>query len=79
MYYVYILRSVTSGKLYTGQTDNLERRISAHNKGLSRYTSQRGPWKLIYSEEFRTRTEALIKEKFLKTGKGRDFIKSLDL
>jgi len=79
MFNVYILRSESSGKLYTGQTDNLERRISAHNKGLSRYTNGRGPWKLIYSEEFITRSEALIREKYLKTGKGREFIKSLDL
>jgi len=77
MFYVYVIRSESSGKLYTGQTDNLARRIDAHNKGLSRYTNKRGPWKLVYSEELNTRTDALKREKFLKSGKGREFLRTI--
>jgi putative endonuclease len=75
----YILQSETTGKLYTGQTSDLERRLREHNDeeiGRQRFTrKQSGPWRLLYSEEMPTRTEALKREKYLKTGKGREWIK----
>jgi len=78
-FWVYILQSETTGKLYTGQTSGLERRLREHNDnqiGKQRFTrKQGGPWHLIYSEEMPTRTEALKREKYLKTGKGREWIK----
>lgn len=77
MFYTYVLRSGSTGNLYKGQTDNLERRISMHNKGLSNYTKNRDPWKLVYSEEFDSRREAIKHERFLKSGKGREFLKSI--
>ena len=73
-YCIYILKSSTTGKLNTGSTQNLEARLKALNDGLSPYTKGRGPWELLYSEEFPTRSEAMKREKFLKTGKGRDFL-----
>ena len=76
-YHVYILRSIKSGKPYVGQTSNLEQRLSTHNNGQSPYTRGRGPWELVYSEEFETRSEAMKRERFLKTGHGRDFIKEI--
>jgi putative endonuclease len=75
VYYIYILKSESTGKLYTGQTNNLERRIKEHNTRIKRYTSNKGPWKLIYSEKFESRELAMKREKILKTGKGREFIK----
>lgn len=72
MFYTYVLRSSSTGNLYKGQTDNLERRISIHNRGLSNYTKNRGPWKLVYSEEFDSRRKAIKRELFLKSGKGRE-------
>lgn len=76
---VYILQSETTGKLYTGQTSDLERRLREHNDeeiGRQRFTrKQWGPWRLLYSEEMPTRSEALKREKYLKTGKGREWIK----
>lgn len=77
MYKVYVLISVTTGKKYVGQTANIEKRLAAHNTGASRYTKNRGPWLLIYSELYNTRSESMKREKYLKTGKGRDFIDSL--
>ena len=74
MYFVYILQSVHDKRRYIGQTDNLERRLIEHNTGRSPYTKGRGPWVLIYWEEFETRTEAIIREHFLKSGKGREFL-----
>ncbi len=76
MYTVYILQSVSTGKFYIGQTQNIENRINAHTNGLSPYTKGRGPWRLVYKEVYTTRSEAMIREKFLKSGKGREFIKN---
>ena len=79
MFVVYILRSESSGKTYIGQTDNLGRRLSEHNdpaQNRNKFTSKnKGPWKLIHSEEFETRSDAMRREKWLKTGVGRDWIK----
>ncbi len=77
MFYVYILRSLSNNKLYTGHTNNLENRINAHNTGKSKYTKGRGPWKLMYFEEFESRGEAMKREKFLKTGKGRELLSKI--
>ena len=76
-YFTYVLRSLSSGKLYIGQTNNLEKRLLAHNKGFSPYTKGRGPWTMVYHEEFKTRSEAIKRERYFKTGKGRGFIKNI--
>jgi putative endonuclease len=77
MFYAYVLKSQSTNKRYIGQTSDIKQRISAHNNGDSRYTKNRGPWVLIYHEGFRTRSEALIREKFLKSGKGREFLQNI--
>jgi len=78
-FWVYILQSEGTGKLYTGQTSDLERRLREHNDnhtGKQRFTRKQGaPWHLLYSEEMPTRAEAMKREKYLKTGKGREWIK----
>ena len=75
MYYIYVLQSKRTGRLYIGHTDNIQRRLIEHNSGLSGYTKGRGSWELKYQEEFLTRGEAMKREYFLKSGKGREFIK----
>jgi putative endonuclease len=77
MFYVYVIRSKSSGKLYTGQTADLDSRLKAHNLGFSPFTKNKGPWEVIYSEEYLSRSEAMNREKFLKSGKGREFLKSI--
>ncbi|MBI4097026.1 MAG: GIY-YIG nuclease family protein [Candidatus Levybacteria bacterium] len=77
MYYVYVLRSLKNNRLYTGSTDNIEQRLADHNSGRSRYTKLTKPFELIWKEEHITRAEAMRREEFLKTGKGRDLLKSL--
>jgi putative endonuclease len=78
-YYVYILQSQSTGKTYVGQTDDLERRVAQHNDPdfkLTLYTKRnKGPWKLIHYEEFETRAEAMRREKYLKSGQGREWIR----
>ena len=76
-YVVYVLKSLKTGKRYVGQTSNLEKRLKDHNSGLSVYTKNRGPWKLVFQEYYNSRSEAMLREKYLKTGKGRDFLDTL--
>ena len=77
MYYVYILRSERNEKLYVGFTNDLRRRVAEHKTGDSTFTSQNGPWKLIYYEAFTSKDDARREELFLKSGKGRERIKWL--
>ena len=75
MCYVYILRSLKDNKLYIGSTRNLKKRINAHNYGKVRSTKSREPFKLIYCEKLEDYTKARKREKYLKTGSGRKWIK----
>jgi putative endonuclease len=79
MYYVYVLKSVSTNIRYVGQTTDLDKRINAHNSGDSRYTKNWGPWVLAHKEPFTTRSEAMIRERYLKTGKGREFLNNLEI
>jgi len=78
MYYVYVLKSLKDGKLYTGITNNLDRRLKEHNKGKpsTPSTKNRGPFILIYKESVKSRKEARRREKYLKSGIGREFIRA---
>jgi putative endonuclease len=75
MYYSYVLRSVKNGILYKGSTSDLSKRIKAHNEGEVKYTSKHLPWELVIYEQFSVRSEAIRREKWYKTGVGRDWIK----
>ncbi|MCR4274986.1 MAG: GIY-YIG nuclease family protein [Candidatus Campbellbacteria bacterium] len=73
MYYVYILQSQKDSGFYTGLTKNISRRVREHNGGSVRPTKARRPLMLVYSEKCETRAKARMREKFLKTGEGREF------
>ena len=76
MFYAYVLKSLHDGTLYYGSSDNpLVRLNQEHNKGKVRYTKGHMPWVLVYKEEFATRSEAMKREKFFKTGNGRSYVK----
>ena len=78
MYTVYVLRSEKFQKHYTGFTSNFESRILSHNElGKKDWSKRYRPWKIILTEEFANKTEAMKREKWLKSGAGRDFIKTL--
>ena len=78
MFFVYVLFSEACGKRYVGQTDDLERRLREHNDPLSnvrKFTSRNaGPWRLVWSEMFDSRREAMAREKWLKSGVGREWL-----
>lgn len=66
MNYTYIVRCA-DGSLYTGWTNDLEKRMKAHNTGKgAKYTSPRRPVQLVYFEEFATKTEAMRREAAIK-------------
>ena len=77
MYYVYILQSInTPEHFYVGYTDNLKRRLAAHNSGGSVHTNKYKPWQLRTYIAFDNEDKAKAFELFLKTGNGRIFQKN---
>jgi len=76
-YYVYVLYSLKDKKLYVGFTNNLKRRIEEHNKGLAKSTKYRQPLELVCFEAYRNRKDAMRREKFLKSGWGRNYLKKV--
>jgi len=77
MYSVYVLYSEKFGKTYIGFTSDLLNRMRSHNHyGTDGFTKPYRPWKLIYVEMFELKSEAMKREKELKSGKGRLFIKT---
>ncbi len=77
MYSVYLLRSLLTGEYYTGPTRDRVQRLGQHNAGLVRSTKHAVPWELIYHEECQTRAEAVRRERFLKSGRGREELKQI--
>lgn len=75
MFYVYVLNNL-QGLLYKGVTENLEERVKEHNNNTTRWTGKREPWKLVYFEEYGDKTEAYRRERFFKSGKGREYLKT---
>ncbi len=75
---VYVLYSEKFNKSYTGHTSNLIERFKSHNSLSTKgYTSKFRPWIVIHVESYNSKSDAIKKEKYLKTGVGREFIKEL--
>ena len=77
MFHCYVLRSLKTGRRYVGWCEDLSDRVRRHNSAESKATKHGVPWILIRSESFATRREALVRERFYKTGKGRDELDKL--
>ena len=75
MYYVYFLKSLANNDLYIGSMENLENRFLLHNSGKVKSTKAYKPWELLGYEKYNSRSEAVKREKFLKTGQQREFLK----
>ncbi len=67
-FYVYVCLSLKDGKLYTGSTNNLERRLSEHAAGKVFSTKSRLPLELVYYEVYKNEKDARLREKYLKGG-----------
>ncbi|MFC1709327.1 GIY-YIG nuclease family protein [Candidatus Omnitrophota bacterium] len=75
MYYVYVLQSKKDKDFYTGFTSDLNRRIEEHNKGHQVSTKHRVPLELIYYEWCLSKEDVLSREKYLKSGRGKKYLK----
>jgi putative endonuclease len=75
MFYVYILQSIKDNNFYIGYSGDLKERIKEHSSGSVASTKNRRPMVLIYYEAYRSEKDARVREIFLKTGQGREFIK----
>ena len=78
MYTVYILHSQTKSRFYIGQTNNLEDRIKRHNSAESLSTKSGVPWKLIYTIEFESRSEAVILETKIKKRGAKRYLEDIN-
>jgi putative endonuclease len=77
-YTVYILFSQKYCKTYVGFTSNLEERFKSHNElGNKGWSIKFRPWQIVYTEEFIDKKEAMLREKFLKSGQGRLLVKKM--
>jgi len=76
LYYTYVLKSLKDGKLYTGYTKNIKLRFEQHNAGMVESTMNRRPLILIYYEACLNQSDALHREKYLKTFYGKMFIRN---
>jgi putative endonuclease len=76
MFYVYVPQSESNAGFYIGYSTDLKRRLSEHTRGASSATKSRDPWKLIYYEAYTEREDAEGREKFLKSGAGRRFLRA---
>ena len=76
-WFVYIIYSPSIDKYYVGHTDNLDWRLERHNAGWGKFTKRGIPWKLVYFEEFETKSEAIKRENQIKRKKSRKYIEKL--
>jgi len=77
MTFVYVISSVVRRYVYVGMTDNLARRLKDHQSGNNKTTKPYRPFELVLSEEFNSKVEAREREKYLKSGVGKEFLKSI--
>ena len=78
MFNIYILYSVNYHKSYVGFTQNVERRLQEHNFTESKgFTLRYRPWTLIYTEIFESKAAAMKREKYFKSGYGRNHLKEI--
>ena len=75
MHYVYVLRSVKDGNLYTGYTTDLRQRVADHAAGKARSTRDRRPLHLIYYEAYLLPKDAKARDAILKSGFGKRYIR----
>ena len=75
VHYVYVLKSNNHYRFYVGMTMNVERRVKEHNSGKTKSTKGYRPWSLFFFEEHDSRGAARMREKYLKSGIGKEFIK----
>lgn len=77
MVYVYAIKSLSANYIYVGMTTALERRLHEHNTSQNRSTKAYCPFVLVYVEELENRAQARKREKYFKSGVGKEYLKGL--
>ena len=75
MFYVYVVHSIADNGFYIGYSTDLKKRLAQHKQGAAIATRHRGPWKLIYYEAYIEQADAKGRERYLKSGGGRRFLR----
>ncbi len=75
MFFTYILKSLKDGSYYYGSSSNIEQRLKYHNSGRVKYTKGHLPYKIHYFEEYLSRKEAVVRERYFKSIDGYKFLK----
>jgi putative endonuclease len=75
MFYVYALVSEIDNRIYVGFSQDISKRLKEHNSGKTKSTKAYRPWKLLYTEKLATREEARAREKYFKSGIGKERLK----
>ena len=73
-YFTYVLKNQRDSIRYVGSGEDANERLRRHNKGDYKFTKGHRPWELVHQEEYSTRSEAMRREKFLKSGQGRKWL-----
>ena len=76
-YWVYVIESQKDKRLYVGMSKQVENRLKEHNAGHVTSTKGYRPWKLLYREEVGDRPLARQREKYLKSGSGKEYLKTI--
>lgn len=79
MYYTYVLRSLDGKHRYVGHCKNLQSRLNQHNSRNVKATKAFRPWKIVHAEKIKTREEAIARERYLKSGIGREWMDTMNL
>ena len=76
-HYVYVLRSLKDNKFYTGYSSDLKKRFREHQEGTVTSTKSRAPFELVFYEAYRNKYDAMRREKYLKTSKGKSTLRQM--
>ncbi len=74
-HFVYVMNSLSRNYIYVGLTNSVLRRFAEHQTGQEKTTAPYRPYELVHTEEFPSRIKARVREKYLKSGVGKEWIK----
>lgn len=77
IYYAYVLKSKVHNYYYKGHCKDLQKRLIQHNSGMTVSIRPYIPFEIVYFEEFETEIEAIKREKYFKTSRGREFLRKI--
>ena len=77
MYFVYVIKSINFEYTYVGHTNSIKQRLIDHNKGKTRSNKAYKPFDLMYFETYDSREKSIQRERYFKTGSGRELLKKI--